>query len=127
VIRNRYANRGTSLIRNDKLFEIAQLDSLEVRFQWPQSEQEQFAPGRLLNLSLAGSDRIVAQARIRRKDPTIDALSNTRGYLADVIGGAGPSSGPGGGGCPPPPGGGASPRVSRPPSPPRACSPPGPP
>jgi len=89
VITHRYANRGTSLIRNDKLFEIARLDSLEVRFQWPQSEQEQFAPGRSLNLSLAGSDRIVAQARIRRKEPTIDALSNTRGYLADVIGGAG--------------------------------------
>jgi RND family efflux transporter MFP subunit len=89
VITHRYANLGTSLVRNDKLFEVAQVASLEVKFQWPQSEPDVLAPGRMLQLTLAGNDRVIAQARIRRMDPTIDALSNTRGYLADVIGGSG--------------------------------------
>jgi membrane fusion protein (multidrug efflux system) len=89
IITHSYTKLGTSIIRNDKLFEVARLSPLEVKFQLPQSEQPQFGPGRLLNLSLSGSDRVVAQARIRRLDPVVEALSNTRGYLADVIGGAG--------------------------------------
>lgn len=89
IITHRYATLGTGIIRNDKLFEVAQLTPLEVKFQLRQSDSAQFGPGHLVSLSLAGSDRIVAQARIRRLDPVAEALSNTRGYLADVIGGAG--------------------------------------
>ena len=89
IVTHSYAKLGTSIIRNEKLFEVAQLSRLEVKFQLPQSDQRQFGPGRVLSLSLAGSDRIVAQARIRQLDPVADATSNTRGYLADVIGGSG--------------------------------------
>ena len=89
VVTHRYAALGTSIIRNEKLFEVAQLSRLEVKFQLPQSDHRQFGPGHLLSLSLAGSDRIVAQARICQLDPVADATSNTRGYLADVIGGSG--------------------------------------
>lgn len=89
VVTHRYAALGTSIIRNEKLFEVAQLSRLEVKFQLPQSDQRQFGPGHLLRLSLAGSDRIVAQARIRQLDPVAEAASNSRGYLADVIGGSG--------------------------------------
>lgn len=89
VITRRHARLGASVVSHDKLFEVAQLAPLEVRFQLPQAEQRRLAPGQLVNLSLAESDRLVARARIRRLDPVADAASNTIGYLADVIGGAG--------------------------------------
>ena len=88
IVTHRYAKLGTSIMRGEKLFEVAQLSPLTVKFQLP-ADYPRFAPGHLLNLSLAGSDRTVAQARIRQLDPVAEAASNTRGYLADVIGGAG--------------------------------------
>ena len=61
---------------------------LEVRFQIPQSDKRRLVPGSLVELSLVESGRTVAQARIRRIDPVVDAASNALGYLADVLGGA---------------------------------------
>ena len=89
IITQRHANLGTSIVRNDKLFEVARLSPLEVKFQLPPSDQVQLGPGRLLGLSLAGSDRVVAQARISRLDPVVEVMSNARGYCADVIGSTG--------------------------------------
>jgi HlyD family secretion protein len=89
VITRRHARLGANVVSHDKLFEVAQLAPLEVKFQLPQAEQRRLGPGQLVNLSLAESGRIVARARIRRLDPVADAASNTLGYLADVIGGAG--------------------------------------
>ncbi len=88
LITHRYAKLGTSVVRNDKLFEVSQLAPLEVRFQIPQSDKRRIAPGKLVELSLVENDRAIAQARIRRIDPIVDAASNALGYLADVIGGA---------------------------------------
>jgi RND family efflux transporter MFP subunit len=89
IITHRIAKLGAGVVKNDKLFEVAQLQRLEVRFQLPQGEQGRPGPGSLVNISPAESDRVIARARVRRIDPTADAASNTLGYLADVIGGAG--------------------------------------
>ena len=89
IITHRHVSLGTSVARNDKLFEISQLSPLEVKFQLPQNEKGRLRPGQLVNLSLVNSGHIVAQARIRRIDPTANATSNTLGYLADVVGGSG--------------------------------------
>lgn len=83
------AKLGTSIVRNERLFEVARLSPLEVKFHLPLSDHARFGPGRVLGLSLVGSDRVAAQARIRRLDPVADVSSNSRGYWADVIGGAG--------------------------------------
>jgi RND family efflux transporter MFP subunit len=89
VITRRYTQLGAGVVKNDKLFEVAQTAALEVKFQLPQAEQARLGPGQLVNLSLAESDRVVARARIRRLDPVADAASNTIGYLADVLDGVG--------------------------------------
>jgi RND family efflux transporter MFP subunit len=86
IITRRYMKLGTSVVKNDKLFEVSQLEPLEVRFQLPHTEGGRLSVGRIVSLSLAENDRVVAQARIRRLDPIADAASNTRGYWADVIG-----------------------------------------
>jgi len=86
IITRRSAKLGSGIVRGDKLFEVAQLSPLEVRFQLPQFEQKRLSPGSLIGLSLIGSDQIVARARIRRIDPVADATSNALGYLADVLG-----------------------------------------
>lgn len=89
IVMHRYARLSTSVIKNDKLFEITQLAPLEVKFQLPQTERAGLRPGSIISLSLVDADQIVARARIRRIDPVADAASNTLGYLADVIGGKG--------------------------------------
>jgi RND family efflux transporter MFP subunit len=89
IVMHRSARLGTSVVKNDKLFEITQLGPLEVRFQLPQTERARLTPGSIINLSLVDADQIVARARIRRIAPVADAASNTLGYLADVIGGKG--------------------------------------
>jgi len=89
ITTHRYVKLGASVVRSDKLFEVAQLAPLEVRFQIPQAGRLRIGPGSLVNLSPADGDRIVARARVRRLDPVIDAASNSLGYLADVVGGAG--------------------------------------
>ena len=89
VITHRIAKLGAGVVKNDKLFEVAQLQRLEVRFQLPQTEHGRPRPGSMVNISSAENDRVIGRARVRRIDPVADAASNTLGYLADVIGGAG--------------------------------------
>ena len=86
IVTHRYGKRGASVVKNDKLFEISQLEPLEVKFQLPQTEGTRLRKDQILALSLADSGRVVARARIRRQDPIADAASNTLGYLADVLG-----------------------------------------
>jgi RND family efflux transporter MFP subunit len=86
VVTRRYVQLGGSVVKNEKLFEIAQLEPLEVKFQLPFDTRAQLKVGSPVGLSLIENDRIVAQARIRRIDPVADAMSNTRGYVASVIG-----------------------------------------
>lgn len=89
LVTRRHVNVGTGVTKNEKLFEVSPLAPLQVRFQLPQTERGRLGPGSLVALFLPDSDRAVAQARVRRLDPVADAASNTFGYLADVVGGAG--------------------------------------
>ena len=89
VVTHRYVALGTSVARNEKLFEVANLSPLEVKFQLPQTEKNRLSSGQIVQLSLTNEERVIASARIRRVDPVADATSSTFGYLADVIGGAG--------------------------------------
>jgi RND family efflux transporter MFP subunit len=89
IVTQRQAKLGTSIIRNEKLFEVAQVWPLEVKFHLPLSDPARIGPGRVLDLSLVGDDRLAARARVRRLDPVAEISSNTRGYCADVLGGAG--------------------------------------
>lgn len=86
VVTRRHVSRGTGVVKGDKLFEIAELSPLTVKFQVPQAGAARLAVGQVLTLSLA-DERAVAQARVRRVDPVADAASSTSGYLADVVGG----------------------------------------
>lgn len=86
VVARRYVHLGTSVVKNDKLFEVSQPGPFEVKFQLPQQEKGRLGKGSVVDLSLADSNQIVARARIRRVDPVADAASNTVGFLADVIG-----------------------------------------
>jgi RND family efflux transporter MFP subunit len=88
VITHRYIALGTSVARNEKLFEVATLSPLEVRFQLPQNEKNRLSAGQILQLSLTNGGRLIGRVRIRRVDPVADSTTNTFGYLADVIGGA---------------------------------------
>lgn len=88
IVTRRYIALGTDVARNDKLYEVSKLSSLEIRFRLPQTARDTLGPGRVLNLSPVNSDTIIAKARIRRIDPIADATSNTFGYVADIIGAA---------------------------------------
>ena len=88
VITHRFVSAGTGIVKNDKLFEIEQLEPLTVKFQVPQTGASGLSVGQVVSLSLP-DNRMVAQARIRRVDPVADATSSTFGYLADVLGGTG--------------------------------------
>jgi membrane fusion protein (multidrug efflux system) len=85
IAARRHVNLGTSVAKNDRLFEISPLTPLQVKFQLPQTERGRLAPGSIITLTLPDSDRALARARIRRLDPVADTASNTFGYLADVI------------------------------------------
>jgi RND family efflux transporter MFP subunit len=86
VITHRFVSAGTGIVKNDKLFEIEQLEPLTVKFQVPQTGASILSVGQLVNLSLPDG-RMIAGARVRRVDPVADATSSTFGYLADVLGG----------------------------------------
>ena len=88
VVTRRHVSLGTGVVKGDKLFEIAELAPLTVKFQVPQAGAARLSVGQVLTLSLA-DERAVAQARVRRVDPVADAASSTSGYLADVVGGGG--------------------------------------
>ena len=89
IVTHRFAKLGTSVIKNEKLFEITQLAPLEVKFQVPQNEKGGLGPGSIVNLSRVENDQIIARARIRRVDALAEAASNTIGFLADLTGGTG--------------------------------------
>jgi RND family efflux transporter MFP subunit len=89
LVTHRYVEMGSSVARNDKLFEISPLSPLQVKFQLPQAERATLGPGSIVGISLVDGDTVVASARVRRIQPVADAASNTFGYVADVIGGRG--------------------------------------
>ena len=89
LVTHRYASPGTNIVRNDKLFEIAQTSPLEVKFQTPQSEAGRIRAGSVVGLSLPGDDRVIARVRISWMDPVADAASNSVGYRAEVASSAG--------------------------------------
>ncbi len=89
VITRCYVKLGAGVVKNDKLFEVAQLQPLQVRFQLPQGEGMRVGAGSSVELSSPESDRVVARARVRRVEAVADSASNTLGYLADVIDGKG--------------------------------------
>ncbi len=90
IVTHRFVRLGAGVVKNDKLFEVSQVDQLQVKFQLPQTVGAgRLKPGGLVRLSLPESDGVTAQARIRRIDPVADAASNTIGYLADVVGSPG--------------------------------------
>jgi len=88
IITHRYLTLGTNVAKNEKLFEVAMLSPLEVKFHLPQTEKNRLSTGQLIELSLTNEDRTIARARIRRVDPVADATSNTFGYLADIVSGS---------------------------------------
>ncbi|HJZ68410.1 MAG TPA: efflux RND transporter periplasmic adaptor subunit, partial [Blastocatellia bacterium] len=73
IVTRRYIHLGTSIVKNEKLFEISQPGPFEVRFQLPQKEKGRLSRGSVVDLSLADNDQIVARARVRRIDSIADA------------------------------------------------------
>jgi RND family efflux transporter MFP subunit len=86
IVTRRNVQLGAGVVKNDKLFEIAQLEPLEVKFQAPLNAAASTKLGSVVRLTLVDSERVEAQARIQRVDPVADPASNTRGYVASVIG-----------------------------------------
>lgn len=86
VVTRRYIAPGTNVAKNDKLFEVAQLSRIELRFRVPQTAGNLLECGQVLGLSTDDQGRVIAKARIRRRDPIADAISNTFGYVAEIVG-----------------------------------------
>jgi RND family efflux transporter MFP subunit len=86
VVIRRYISPGSTVAKNDKLFEVGQVSRMELRFRVPQSAGARLGPGQTLDLSTIDPNTIVAKARVRRVDPIADATSNTFGYVAEIIG-----------------------------------------
>lgn len=89
LVIHRFAKLGALTTKNEKLFEVAQLSPLEVKFQLPLAQAKDLSVGTLVALLAADGVREVARARIRRLAPTAEAASNTLGYTADVLPGTG--------------------------------------
>jgi RND family efflux transporter MFP subunit len=89
VVTLRAARLGSSVVRNEKLFEIAQLAPLEVRFQLAQSDGWRPRLGETVRLALNDEHQSVASARLRLAAPVADAASNARAYTARLLHGAG--------------------------------------
>jgi RND family efflux transporter MFP subunit len=86
VVTRRYIAPGTNVARNDKLFEVAQLSRIELRFRVPQTSGSLLECGQVLGLSTDEQGSVIAKVRIRRRDPIADAISNTFGYVAEIVG-----------------------------------------
>ena len=86
VVTRRYIASGTSVAKNDKLFEVAQLSKMELRFRVPQTTGGQLDCGQVLGISTDDRGAVMAKARIRRRDPIADAINNTFGYVAEIVG-----------------------------------------
>ena len=85
LITRRYVAPGTNVAKSEKLFEVAQLSSLELRFRVPQN-YGQLDCGQVFDLSTDDQKTVIAKARIRRREPVADAISNTFGYVAEISG-----------------------------------------
>jgi len=85
VVTQRFIAPGTNVAKNEKLFEVAQLSSLELRFRVPQT-YGQLDCGQVFDLSTDDQKVVIAKARIRRREPVADAISNTFGYVAEIAG-----------------------------------------
>lgn len=85
VITRRYVAPGTTVPKNEKLFEVAQLSSLQLKFRVPQT-YGQLDCGQVFGLSTDDRSAVIAKARIRRREPLADAISNTFGYVAEITG-----------------------------------------
>lgn len=84
VIVRRFIGEGTTVPKNERLFEVAQLSRLELRFKVPQDTGSNFSEGQFVALSIADPKTIIGKARIKRIEPVADATTNTFGYVADV-------------------------------------------
>ena len=84
VVTRRYARLGAGVIKGEKLFEVAQMSPLQVRFQLSSSEPALLRPGSAVNVSEAQGDRVLTRATVRRIDPIADAASNTLTFVADL-------------------------------------------
>ena len=86
IITRRYIAPGTDVAKNEKLFEVAQLSKIELRFRIPQNSGSLLDCGEILGLSTEDQSAVIAKARIRRRDPIADSINNTFGYVADIVG-----------------------------------------
>jgi len=86
VVTRRYIAPGTNVARNEKLFEVAQLSRIELRFRVPQTSGSLLECGQVFGLSTDDQGGITAKARVRRRDPIADPISNTFGYVAEIVG-----------------------------------------
>jgi len=86
VVTRRYIAPGTNVPRNEKLFEVAQLSRIELRFRVPQTSGSLLECGQVFGLSIDDQGGITAKARVRRRDPIADPISNTFGYVAEIVG-----------------------------------------
>ena len=89
IITYRNGDAGAGVVRGEKLFEISEVSSLEVKFQMPHADRKLLDIGNMVDIALADGNHVVAQARVQRIDPVIDPSTNSLGYLADVLGGEG--------------------------------------
>lgn len=85
VITHRYIAPGTDVAKSEKLFEVAQLSNLELRFRVPQT-YGQLDCGQVFDLSTDDQNGVIAKVRIRRREPIADAISNTFGYVGEIAG-----------------------------------------
>ena len=86
VVTRRYIAPGTNVAKNDKLFEVAQLSKMELRFRVPQTYGGLLDCGQVFGVSTDDQSPVIAKARIRRREPIADAISNTFGYIAEIVG-----------------------------------------
>ncbi|PWT88752.1 MAG: hypothetical protein C5B55_12590 [Blastocatellia bacterium] len=86
IVTRRYVAPGTNVAKNEKLFEVAQLSRMELRFKVPQTYGNQLECGEVLGISTDDRSAEIAKARIRRRDPVADPISDTFGYVAEILG-----------------------------------------
>jgi RND family efflux transporter MFP subunit len=86
IVTRRYISAGTNAVKDEKLFEVAELTKIELRFRVPQNVGDKLRPGQVLVVSSTDRGSQSAKASITRIDPVADSTSNTFGYVAHIIG-----------------------------------------